>query len=128
MRVITFQPRFHDPIRQGIKRSTIRKQGKRPPPKIGDLLSLRTWTGIPYRSKQATLSEQPCAGVRPIELGLSNLGIWQVSRRNMLLTAAERRELALVEGFASDTDMQHWFVTNHKLAPGKQIEAIQIEW
>ena len=46
MRVIMFQPRFEEPILQGIKGSTIRGKARC---KEGDELSLRVWIGKPYR-------------------------------------------------------------------------------
>jgi hypothetical protein len=51
-----FKPRFARLVETGEKLQTIRPMPKRLP-EIGDHLSLREWTGKPYRSKQRTLCE-----------------------------------------------------------------------
>ena len=52
MRVITFKERFAEPVRSGAKRQTIRKSAGC---EVGDILSLRRWTGRPRHSKQELL-------------------------------------------------------------------------
>jgi hypothetical protein len=47
-----FQDRFADKVRDGRKLHTIRKTARC---KVGDTLSLRRWSGTPYRSKQELL-------------------------------------------------------------------------
>lgn len=42
MRVLSFKAQFADPVEQGIKTQSYRPDGKRPPPKIDDILSFYT--------------------------------------------------------------------------------------
>jgi len=113
MRVLTFQPRFHDAIRRGTKRSTIRAKARCKP---GDVLSLRRWLDKPYRSKQEELLKVTCTGVRGIV-------IWEYygkleARTDYRYYPFSRDELALFatsEGFTDAADMQKWFDDNHGL-------------
>jgi hypothetical protein len=65
MRVIMFQDRFAELVRGGDKCQTIRWSARCRP---GDVLSLRRWTGKPYRSKQETLREAVCTAVSPVAM------------------------------------------------------------
>jgi hypothetical protein len=51
MKVLMFQPRFAPLVEAGTKTQTIRPVRRRPIV-VGDELSLRAWTGLPYRSPQ----------------------------------------------------------------------------
>jgi hypothetical protein len=63
MKVLLFEPRFVEAVSTGHKLHSIRRTRKRPicP---GDLLSLRTWEGTAYRSRQLVICEEPCIAVR----------------------------------------------------------------
>ena len=63
MRYYTFRPRFHAKILAAKKYSTIRFKQKVKP---GEVFSLRTWTGLPYRSPQGLLGTARCERVSPI--------------------------------------------------------------
>lgn len=63
--VVLFQRRFAPLVESGAKLQTIRLPRKRTI-HAGDTLSLRTWTGAPYRSKQRPLRTATCTAVRPI--------------------------------------------------------------
>lgn len=65
MRVILFQPRFVEMIKDGTKRRTIRQRARC---QAGDELSLRTWRGSPYRSKQREICTRRCERVSPIQI------------------------------------------------------------
>src|SRR4051812_24376838 len=67
MIVLMFQPRFAPLVESGKKRQTIRPTRKRPI-KTGDRLSLRTWTGKPYRSKQQYLLTSVVTRTQRIEI------------------------------------------------------------
>ena len=69
MIVLTFQPRFRAMVLSGAKANTIRADRKRPV-KVGDVLSLRGWSGRPYASKQVVvLDNQRCIRTCPVVVG-----------------------------------------------------------
>jgi hypothetical protein len=63
--VIMFQPRFAALVESGAKLQTIRPWRVRMID-VGDVVDLRTWTGLPYRSKQRRLREAMVCEKRPI--------------------------------------------------------------
>lgn len=116
MRVILFQKRFAPLVASGQKTQTIRKTAWCRP---GDMLSLREWTGKPYRSKQRVLSEVVCKEIHRIDITgqamfLDGFGLC-LERKDKLATA---------DGFVSWTDMREWFDTNH----GLPFEGYLITW
>lgn len=104
--ILMFQPRFARLVESGEKLQTVRPVRKRPifP---GDMLSLREWTGAPYRSKQRLLGESPCIGVSPVDIKQ-----WGV----LVRTAGFDAELfAKRDGFSNFSDMRSWFESEHGL-------------
>ncbi len=114
MIVLMFQDQFIPKILDGSKHTTIRKIRKRGNPKPGDILSLRQWTGKPYRSKQEVIKEVVCEAVDIIyiyENGVStDSGIYGkfINRENEKLVARK-------DGFSSWADMLNWFRKTHGL-------------
>jgi hypothetical protein len=105
MAVLMFLPRFHRPILDGTKRQTIRGVRKRPIV-VGERLSLRAWSGQPYRSPQVILAERRLAAVHHVRIVVDGLittplialdGVW--------LYQDERELFAKADGFASTEDM-----------------------
>ena len=123
MKVFLFQPQFHQLILSGQKRQTIRATRKRPV-RVGDELSLRYWTGKPYRSPQAILKE----GVRCTRTGIVEL-IPRSSADGMFISCflngdrltaevgrhGEWDNLAIADGFKNAAEMLEWFKQNHGL-------------
>ena len=107
MRVILFQPRFEDPILQGIKGSTIRGHARC---KEGDVLSLRLWTGKPYRSKQRELFRVACQATARVHITEHIILLDDVP-----CTPRERDAVVKREGFGSWEAMREWFQTAHGL-------------
>lgn len=107
MRVIMFQPQFEQPILDGIKGSTIRATARC---KEGDELSLRLWTGKPYRSKQRELFRTSCQAT-------ANVRIYndRISLDGMVCTERERDAVVKREGFGSWQAMRDWFQSTHGL-------------
>lgn len=104
--VILFQRRFASAIVSGEKQNTIRLPRKRPI-RAGDVVSLRTWTGLPYRSKQRTLGTARVEGVEPIRIDAYGI-----------LVAGEKvnaETLAKGDGFSSFGEMLDWFEETHAL-------------
>lgn len=116
MRVILFQPQFADQVSTLIKRQTIRQRARC---KAGDELSLRQWSGLPYRSKQKQLRDAvTCKLVQPVRLYTVP---WhrcdppkfqiQVGDENIKDTDA----FARADGFPSAAIMHEWFDRTHGL-------------
>lgn len=132
MRVIMFQPRFHEAIRIGTKRSTIRLNARCKP---GDTLSLRKWSGRPYEKDkpQIVLCEHECKSVTPIRLVVSStlklhvMAVWQPTQP-VVFNEARLQQLAIKEGFRSVEDMRDWFILNHDLSPDHDVTGALIEW
>ena len=126
MRVLLFQTRFEDDIRNGLKISTIRGEARCRP---GDTLSLRKWSGKPYRTKQVILGEVRCVTVKRIRLYMSDddkLGVTidgLPSRKITYLNA-----LASIEGFSDFRELTQWFQANHGISKDKSFEGAQIIW
>lgn len=119
--VITFQPRFAPLVESGTKAQTIRKERKRPI-KVGDMLSLREWTGKPYASVQRRLRpETPCIGVYPITI--TDHGV-DCQCYMDVLTCDYSTAVARADGFDSFFFMWRWFYDTH----GLPFTGILIRW
>ena len=128
-----FQPLFHQAIRTGTKRSTIRLKARCKP---GDDLSLRAWTGKPYRSKQRLLKEVQCARVQQIRLEPGQWplrvftspfgGDWQELGDPEMMALAEREGFVRADGFPDVEGMRIWF--DHQVPRGTPFVGELIEW
>lgn len=108
MRVILFQDRFQSKILNGSKKNTIRKTAFRCKP--GDTLSLRRWTGKPYRSKQEIIVNTECSAVSTVYLNYD-----KVVLNNNLLSKSLMDKFATNDGFEDYSDMAAWFKKTHGL-------------
>lgn len=124
MPAINFQARFADKVKNREKRQTIRANGKRRPPRVGDPLML--YTGMRQCGCRKLL-DAVCSRVTPISIstrykiisvGNTLLGRWQT------LTAEEAEELAIKDGFASADELYRWVSANH----GDTLSGNLIEW
>ena len=124
-RVIMFQARFMIAVEVGTKPHTIRPVRKLAI-KVGDLLDLRTWTGLPYRSKQRKLREAVCTAVTPIELCFvrHRLLVWVRGAKPKHLSRTAIETLARRDGFTDSAEMAHWFDKMH----GLPFAGVLIEW
>lgn len=107
MPTIMFQPQFHSAVQSGDKQQTIRPPRKRPI-RTGDRLSLRAWTGAPYRSKQRELRAAICQDVQPIEIGAD----------------FDDDDEALRDGFGTAGEMRDWFARVH----GLPFRGVRVSW
>ena len=114
-----FQPRFAPLVESGAKRQTVRKTPVRIP-HAGDMLSLREWTGKPYRSKHRELLRAPCRMCVGIELDIDRVSIIGMP----MLTPEMREEFARKDGFEDWNDLLFWFALNH----GFPFDGILIRW
>ena len=104
MRVIMFQDRFAELVRRGLKQQTIRKSTRC---NVGEMLSLRRWSGKPYRSKQKTLRESVCVDVLPVSIYCDGV---RVDGRAM-----PSQYMAVLDGFRDWSEMREWFEKVHGL-------------
>jgi hypothetical protein len=114
MIVYMFQDRFAELVRNGSKRQTIRNGLPRCKP--GDALSLRRWTGAPYRSKQEELRVAVCTETMPCFASVVRGQGWYFvagtdERSHVYGDALDK--LARADGFRDAEDMHRWFVATH---------------
>lgn len=126
-----FQPKFHDLVKEGKKLQTIRPEPKNPKylPQVGQEISLRKWTGKPYRSPQEVLASGEITNVEPIliERDAIEFPFRRRQVENHLIT--ERKELnqfARKDGFEDWQDLQQWFQENH--GPTERFRGVLIQW
>jgi len=110
MRVLLFKSRFAPLVKSGIKRQTIRCAARC---KAGDTLSLRCWTGLPYRSKQELLRDATCSDVVPVII--TRAGIRFNFPSCGPSDADPSDSMAETDGFSDWNDMVTWFEKEHGL-------------
>jgi len=115
-----FKPQFAPLVQAGTKLQTVRPTPKRMP-KVGDNISLRCWTGKPYRSKQLVLMESIITRVDTF-----SLDTFPTLRINDLGLKSRRAcdEFARADGFADYLALLDWFRLTH----GLPFEGIVIHW
>lgn len=118
MRVIMFQRRFVEPIRNFKKTQTIRKTARC---RRWDALSLRYWLGKPYRSRHCTIQTALCKSVTPIVIHVG--GIWMIDC-TMLKDSPEADAMAQADGFMDWREMKTWFERTH----GLPFKGFVISW
>jgi hypothetical protein len=118
MIVKLFKPEFAEKIRAGIKRSTIRPRPERWP-QIWTPISLRQWSGKPYRSPQIILATATITAARYCTVRAGSI---EIDRRE--LDYCDLCALAAKEGFDDFAQMLFWFIRNHQLP----LDGILIEW
>ena len=121
-----FQSRFADLVRDGIKLSTIRlKRDKKNTPQVGELMSLRSWTGKPYRSKQEKLATVIIEGVYEITIADTECHPIRVMHPQLgECGASDLDGFARADGFDDWTDMRDWF----RIYYGLPFNGILICW
>lgn len=122
-----FKPRFAGLVAAGVKEQTVRPVPKRMP-KAGDEISLRMWTGKPYRSKQRVLAEALITKVETFELWVENPRVprwnWKFIVGGKELDQDEWARFSRADGFDFTTDLIDWFAENHELP----FTGIVIHW
>jgi hypothetical protein len=104
-----FQPQFSEMIQSGRKYHTIRPRRKIPL-RIGQPLSLRVWTGLPYRSKQQEFHSSSVMKVEEITITESAIIVGKES-----LVGEQQDIFAWHDGFEAAAALRDWFVKNHGL-------------
>lgn len=91
-------------------------------PKHGDTISLRAWSGKPYRSKQTILRTSIISEINLITIDADGLTIYDpVSGAGH---APCEKCFAKSDGFESWQEMREWFSATH----GLPFEGIVIHW
>lgn len=130
MNVIMIQSRFESPVVTGRKLHTIRphRRDGRPRARVGETLSIRVWTAIPYRSKQREIARVVVTSVEGVAIHKDGLEwrpgglaacFWHEQRREKLL-----RSFAWSDGFANWPELKAWFHHTH----GLPFEGSLIRW
>lgn len=90
------------------KLHTIRRSARM---KKGTKLSLRTWSGLPYRSKQLKFADVVCAGVQKIHIWQDSFGgrYVVIDDRDEILPDAVVERLAVNDGFDNVDQFFSWF-------------------
>lgn len=123
MIVKMFQPRFAPLVEGGVKLNTVRPTPKRMP-RVGEKISLRAWTGKPYRSKQRVLRESTVRSVQEITIeSAPTMGCF-IYINMIMLSLIEATTFAVGDGFKSLKDMSTWFEETH----GLPFKGILISW
>ena len=123
--IYCFQPRFAELVANGAKTQTIRanrKDGRFPV--AGDVLSLRAWSGKPYRSKQRQLRPE-CPCVASSEILIISVGV--VETKSPWVRVLDNDQLdvfAKADGFADFAEMVAWFDETH----GLPFSGVLIGW
>jgi hypothetical protein len=113
-----FKPRFAALVESGAKTQTVRPTPARMP-RAGDKLSLRMWTGKPYRSKQRELRSATVLYVAKIKLDCFDM--WFDGVR---ASEAKQEAFARADGFSTADEMLDWFENEH----GLPFEGVVILW
>jgi hypothetical protein len=127
MKVITFKPQFAPLVHAGVKRQTIRPPQKRPLV-VGQSVSLREWSGKPYRSPQRVLRDEVrITEVTPITITETYVMFTPVDGRAAFAiwwNDDKINEFARADGFASWVEMREWFDAQH----GLPFVGVLIKW
>ena len=90
------------------KKHTIRRSARM---KVGTKLSMRQWTGLPYRSKQREFARGECTGIQKIHIWQDSFGgrYVVIDDRDEILTDNQVSRLAVNDGFETVDQFFSWF-------------------
>lgn len=117
MIVKMFKPQFAPLVESGQKRQTVRPTPKRIP-RIGDDMSLREWSGKPYRSPQRELRKAKLTDIRRIIIHDDGIHFENAQRMKFRESGIEDRilnDFAKADGFECWQAMRDWFAQQHGL-------------
>lgn len=120
----SFNPRFIEPIRQGLKTQTIRAVGMRRHVRPGQMLQL--YSGMRTAHCVKILPDVPCLEVMQIEI-LFRLG--EIAGVHVDgVTVRDLDAFALRDGFADAVDMWAFWRDHHPAAMNDGFKGVIIEW
>lgn len=115
-----FKPQFAPLVESGAKLQTVRPTPKRMP-RPGDVISLRAWTGSPYRSTQRVLREAVIVEVRDIAIFEEGPCVYADQGADW---SPGNDGFAKADGFSDWMEMREWFRKQH----GLPFKGILITW
>ncbi len=118
-----FKPQFAPLVESGAKRQTVRPTPKRMP-KPGDRISLRAWSGSPYRSKQRVLRDAVIERVAKIRITIDGFEHWEWQGHGARSNAATLHDFAVRDGFEDWPALVDWFAKQH----GLPFDGVLIVW
>lgn len=110
-----FKPQFAPLVESGVKCQSVRSRPKRMP-RAGEPISLREWTGKPYRSKQRVLRESVITEVSSVDITETGIAV------NSYAEPCD--DFARADGFHDFCELRDWFKTTH----GLPFEGVVIKW
>lgn len=123
----SFNPRFIEPIRQGLKTQTIRADGLRPHARPGQLLQL--YSGMRTAHCIRILPDTPCLAVMRVEI------IFDLGQRPLIgrittdgVPVRDRDAFALRDGFSDIEDMSAFWRDHHPQVAAGGFTGTLIEW
>lgn len=115
-----FKPQFAAAIKSGAKCQTVRPTPKRLPI-AGEFISLRQWSGKPYRSPQIELRTSVIRKVARVEITMTGVVVDSY--------AEDCEAFAHADGFDNFFDLRKWFIREHGIPNENQnFEGILIVW
>lgn len=111
MNVVTFKNHFEQPILAGVKDCTIRARRKdgKARAREGEMISLRVWSGAPYRSKQREFAQRTVKFIFPVRVN------WSGIRRADTHVSLDRSKMAKALGFQNWIEARKWYEAAHGL-------------
>lgn len=123
----SFNPRFIEPIRQGMKTQTIRAIGQRRHARPGELLQL--YSGMRTSHCTRILPDTPCLEVMQVEI-IFDLGTRPLIGRIKTdgIRVRDLDAFAIRDGFSDLEDMSGFWRDNHPQAAAAGFNGVLIEW
>jgi hypothetical protein len=121
----SFNPRFIEPIRQGLKTQTIRRYSEARQPRPGQLLQLCTGMRTPHC--QRILPDVPCLDVMQVEIAFREGEIARVVTDGVPVRDLDA--FALRDGFVDAVDMWSFWRDHHpETTVTRCFRGVLIEW
>lgn len=116
MRTILFSPQFAPLVLAGLKNCTIRRHRDDRPVAVGERMSLRAWSGLPYRSKQIRLRDVVITSTTNVVM------VWDSDYESGPVVHLDRRQadwdtvkrIAREDGFTDVTQFIDWFLPDRE--------------
>lgn len=120
----SFNPRFIEPIRQGIKTQTIRAQGARRHARPGELLQL--YSGMRTAHCLKILPDVTCLAVMQVRIHFADGAIVRAFTEGVRVRDLDA--FAIRDGFADAVDMWAFWRDHHPEAMKVGFQGVVIEW
>lgn len=120
----SFNPRFVEPIRQGLKTQTIRAHGLRRHARPGELLQL--YTGMRTVHCRLIIPATPCLDTMSIEIDFRGDQIARIKTDG--LPCLDLDAFAIRDGFSDAADMSAFWRDRHPKTLRSGFFGVVIEW